>query len=220
MGTTPLQKLPSEVYPHLSLIISYLRHCQDITTILNEALARQLGLPENAFTSLQSPTKPSGTAIRFLRAFAGRSSEDLRTALIHHTDFGTLTLLANVVGGLQILEPGKPVTDESAWVWVRPQPGCLIVNIGDAMAQWTGGLLRSGMHRISYAPGLQRSVDKYSLVYLARAERTASMRRLINIDADDRKVEDEKLTAWEWEVNKTMGMVRAGYVPRNTAVES
>ncbi|CAJ2504947.1 Uu.00g123410.m01.CDS01 [Anthostomella pinea] len=144
---------------------------------------------------------------------AAPEAEDLRTALVHHTDFGTITLLANVVGGLQILSPEKSQSDESGWLWARPEPGCLIVNIGDAMVQWTGGLLRSSMHRVRHAPGAQRFVNKYSVVYLALPERNAIMRRLVGkgIAGDDG--EDGNLTAWEWEVKKAVAMKRLGSDP-------
>ena len=71
------------------------------------------------------------------------------------------------------------------------------------------------MHRIRHAPGSQRFVDKYSLVYLTRPERNVSMKRLVDADGlqDDR--EDSNLTAWEWEVKKAMAMTRAGFVPKN-----
>lgn len=126
--------------------------------------------------------------------------------MIHHTDFGTITLLANVLGGLQILAPGKSPEDDSAWLWVRPRPGCLIVNMGDAMVQWTGGLLRSNVHRIRYAPGAQRFHDRLSLALLVRPERNASMRRLIGAEQEDE--EENGLTAWEWEVKKAMSYAR------------
>ncbi|KAI0812858.1 Clavaminate synthase-like protein [Xylaria sp. FL0064] len=213
MGTVPLQSLPGSLYNHLPVIISYLRHCQNIIAILNVALARQLELPESTFTAFQSPTKQSGTVLRLLKSYASPEAVDLRTSLIHHTDFGTITLLANIVGGLQILKPGGSPLDESAWAWARPQPGCLIVNIGDAMTQWTGGILRSNMHRVVYAPGAQRFVDKYTVAYLARPERDASMKRLLNTDEIGDN-EDEKLTAWEWEVKRAMSMARADYAPQ------
>jgi isopenicillin N synthase-like dioxygenase len=98
--------------------------------------------------------------------------------MVHHTDFSTITLLANVVGGLQVLAPGKDASDLEDWFWLRPRPGCLIVNLGDAMVQWTGGLLRSNCHCINYASGDQRNVDRYSLVIPARPERNASMKRI------------------------------------------
>ncbi|KAI0096346.1 Clavaminate synthase-like protein [Nemania sp. FL0031] len=214
MATVELQSLPESLYPRLPMIISFLRHCQDITAILNVALARQLGLPESTFTDLQSPTKESGTVLRLLKSYASPEAEDLRTSLIHHTDFGTITLLANVVGGLQILKPDGSPLDESAWTWARPQPGCLIVNLGDAMTQWTGGILRSNMHRVTHAPGDQRVVDKYTVAYLARPERNASMKRFLNTDERGDNEEDENLNAWEWERKKAMAMARADYVPR------
>ncbi|KAI0118641.1 Clavaminate synthase-like protein [Nemania sp. FL0031] len=209
MGNETLQKLPPSIHSRLPLIKSYLGHCQDIVALVSSALALQLDLPRGTFTSLQSPTKLSGTNVRLLKAFASPEAEDLRTALPHHTDFGTITLLANVVGGLQILQPGKSPMEESAWVWARPRPGHLIVNIGEAMSQWTGGVLRSSMHRVRHAPGLQRFVDKYSVVYLVRPERNASMKRLLNIDETGGDEGDGNLTAWEWEVKKALAMARA-----------
>ncbi|KAH9903977.1 Clavaminate synthase-like protein [Xylariomycetidae sp. FL2044] len=222
MATVPLQSLPPSLYRHLPLIISYVRHCQEIVTILSVALARRLNLPENTFTALQSPTKPSGTMLRLLKSYASPEDADLRTSLIHHTDFGSITLLVNVVGGLQILQPGASPLDPSAWAWARPRPGCLIVNMGDAMTQWTGGILRSSMHRVTHAPGSQRFVDKYSIVYLARPERDAIMKKMVgpapNASGGDH--EDDHLTAWEWEVKKTMGMARAGYVSQAKQVKA
>ncbi|KAI1773324.1 hypothetical protein F4818DRAFT_423912 [Hypoxylon cercidicola] len=120
MGNKPLQELPPVVHPSLLIVTSYLKHCQDIVALINSTIATQLGLPADTFTSLQSPTQLSGTIIRFLKALASPRTEDLRTAFIHHADFGTITLLANVVGGLQILSPGKTPADESAWLWVKP----------------------------------------------------------------------------------------------------
>ncbi|KAM4065029.1 2OG-Fe(II) oxygenase superfamily protein [Hirsutella rhossiliensis] len=214
MGTTPLQPLPALVHTHLALFTSFLKHAQRIVATVSATLARQLSLPEDTFSSLQTPTKPSGTVVRLIKAFASPAAQDLRTSMIHHTDFGTVTLLANVLGGLQILTPGGCAADEDAWRWVRPQPGCLIVNLGDAMVQWTGGLLRSNVHRIRYPPGEQRFVDRYSLALLVRPERDASMRSKVGAEADD--AEDANLTAWEWEVKKAMSLSRGEAVMKST----
>ncbi|KAK9441955.1 oxidoreductase [Metarhizium brunneum] len=211
MGTAPLQPLPPLVHGHLALFTSFLKHGQTLLTAICSALEAQLSLPEGILTSSQTPTKPSGTVIRLIKALASPQAEDLRTSMIHHTDFGTITLLANVIGGLQILTPGGSATDESAWRWVRPQPGCLIVNLGDAMVQWTGGILRSNVHRIRYPPGQQRHVDRYSLAILFRPEREASMRDKTGGDAAG-DVEDGNLTAWEWEVKKAMALARGDAV--------
>lgn len=59
--------------------------------------------------------------------------------LLPHTDCGSVTLLANMTDDLQVLYPGFQPKDDNGWQWVRPWPGCLIVNMGDSMVQWTGG---------------------------------------------------------------------------------
>ncbi|RYP59081.1 hypothetical protein DL771_011003 [Monosporascus sp. 5C6A] len=213
MGTTRLQPLPPLVQTHLPLFTSFLKHGQSLVATINSTLATQLSLPQDTFSNLQTPSKPSGTVIRLIKAFASPQAEDLRTSMIHHTDFGTITLLANILGGLQILAAGKPATDESAWRWVRPQPGCLIVNLGDAMVQWTGGILRSNVHRINYAPGQQRYVDRYSLAILVRPERYASMKKKVGGEVEG--MEDNNLTAWEWEVKKAMSLARGEAVTQS-----
>jgi isopenicillin N synthase-like dioxygenase len=205
LGNSPLQPLPEFVHEQLPVFKSFLAHGQSIVSIINTTLAKQLGMAPETFTSRQSSKKVSGTVVRLIKAFASPAHEDLRTSMIHHTDFGTITLLANVLGGLQILTPGRSATDEDAWLYVRPRPGCLIVNLGDAMVQWTGGLLRSNVHRINFAPGQQRFMDRYSLAILFRLEREASMRRMTGNGEDD---EEGNLTAWEWEVQKAMALKR------------
>lgn len=187
----------------LPLFKSFLKNGQAIAETINTTLATQLNLPPQTFVSLQDPSKKSGTVVRLIKADASPNEEHLRTRMIHHTDFGTITLLANVLGGLQILPNSKDAT--GAFLWVRPQPRCLIVNIGDAMEKWTGGILKSNIHRISFSPGKQRFVERYSLGILFRPDKNASMRRLIGeSDVND----DEDLLAWEWEVKKAMSLKR------------
>ena len=211
-NNAPLQPLPDLVHTHLPLFTSFLKHDQAIIHAISTALATELGLAPDAFTSRQSPERLSGTVVRLIKAYASRKDEDLRTSMIHHTDFGTVTLLANVLGGLQILTPGKAPIDQQAWLYVRPTPGCLVVNLGDAMVQWTGGLLRSNCHRINFAPGEQRLIDRYSLAILVRPERDASMRRMVGDSKNDESNEGGDLTAWEWEVKKAMALKRGEVV--------
>lgn len=60
-----------------------------------------------------------------------------------HTDYGIVTVLyADRVPGLQIVGP------DDNWHDVLPDPGALLVNLGDLLAQWTNDHWRSTLHRV------------------------------------------------------------------------
>lgn len=70
-----------------------------------------------------------------------------------HTDYGTLTLLADDgVGGLQVRQRS------GEWIDVSVPEGHLVVNLGDLMAIWTNDRWVSNPHRVVNPPG----VDRYS----------------------------------------------------------
>ncbi|MGI5128232.1 isopenicillin N synthase family dioxygenase [Pseudonocardia sp. CA-107938] len=61
-----------------------------------------------------------------------------------HTDYGIVTVLwADPVPGLEILD------GDGGWHPVRPRPGALLVNLGDALARWTNDQWISTMHRVA-----------------------------------------------------------------------
>ena len=60
-----------------------------------------------------------------------------------HTDYGVVTVLwADRTPGLEILG------DDGAWHGVVPEPGALLVNLGDLTAEWTNDRWRSTLHRV------------------------------------------------------------------------
>jgi isopenicillin N synthase-like dioxygenase len=96
-----------------------------------------------------------------------------------HTDFGSLAILFNRIGGRQVQLPGT-----SDWVYVRPVPGCAIINLGDAMVKFSAGLLQSNLHRVVSPPGTQADLVQYSLVYFCRPEHDVKLRRLRGREID------------------------------------
>ncbi|OTB06645.1 hypothetical protein M426DRAFT_318698 [Hypoxylon sp. CI-4A] len=202
-GAGSLQNLPPMLQSKSPLLESFLRNGQAILQLINYVLASQLGLPPGIFTAMQHPETPSASVVRLIKSFASREPDEMRTSMIHHTDIGAMSIFANVLGGLQILAPDGDPLDDGAWLWVPPQPGCMVVNLGDAMAQWTGELLRSNVHRIRYAPGQQSFFDRYSLGILVRPEREAPMKRLVGEGGDP---EGDELLCWEWEMERSMAL--------------
>ena len=217
LGTTkPEHPTPEPIRTEYALLQSYIQHAQLVLTHILHVLALHLGLPREQLRELQPSDRPSGTTLRMIRYQPSLTPDQMRTSFLPHTDIGTITLLVNVLGGLQVLAPGHDPEESAAWQWVRPQPGCLIVNMGDAMVEWTGGVLRSNMHRVSYSPGEQRFAERFSLALLIRPYKEASMQRLVGgripNEEDDRleglEVNDTmgRLNAAQWELKKSMAM--------------
>jgi isopenicillin N synthase-like dioxygenase len=104
--------------------------------------------------------------------------EDRRGSLRPHCDFGSMTTLFNMLGGLQFLPHGKDPEVETDWLYIQPVVGHAIINIGDIMVKFTNGALRSPMHRVVSPPGDQARLKRYSLAYFARPEVRTIVRRL------------------------------------------
>lgn len=71
------------------------------------------------------------------------------------------------------------------------------------MVEWTGGVLRSGLHRVVTAPGEQATVPRRSVVYLLRPRASATMRRLesatggvIPVLGEDEVADDQLVNDW------------------------
>jgi len=166
-------------------------------------LNTHLDLPENTLSSKHRFTSPSGDQVRFIKA-PPQPISDRQLTLGEHTDFGSITILFNRLGGLQVLPPG----DDAQWVYVRPLPGHAIVNLGDAMAKFTNGLLRSNIHRVVSPPGAQADYTRYSLVYFGRPEQDVLMKRLDGsgkIPELEGGVVEEEITAKDWIIRRALG---------------
>jgi isopenicillin N synthase-like dioxygenase len=89
---------------------------------------------------------------------------------------------------------------------VRPLPGHCIVNLGDALVKFSGGRLRSNIHRVVPPPGEQRHSDRYSLVYFCRPGDDVLLRTLIESEGQGG---EEEVSAKEWILRRALGRRRA-----------
>lgn len=152
-------------------------NAHSVVRLVLDLLNEHLHLPSETLTNLHRISSLSGDQVRFVKA-PPQPMNDRRVALGQHTDFGSVTVLFNRTGGLQILPPGKDVE----WCYVRPLPGHAIINLGDAMVKFSNGLLRSNIHRVKSPPGAQADTTRYSLVYFARPEDDTPLKRLEGSD--------------------------------------
>lgn len=175
-----------------SRIAKFQTECHETGLTIMSIIASRLGLPPDAFSKKHRLDKPSDDHVRITFAPPRKTPNQLELSSPGHTDFGLITLLFNWQGGLQIWsEPSRgnfhqvfdgaqPKENEHAaeWLWVKPKPGCAIINLGDAAVKFTGGLLCSARHRVVPAPGDQGLFARYSLVYFVRPEDDAVLKRL------------------------------------------
>jgi isopenicillin N synthase-like dioxygenase len=163
----------------------------------------------------------SGDQIRFVKA-PPQEQQLKGVALGQHTDFGSVTVLFNRLGGLQVRLPDSiaptpptstspPPTDietklcESGWTYIRPLPGHCIINLGDALVKFSSGILRSNIHRVVAPPGQQGEVTRYSLVYFCRPEDDVLLKSLV-VGGEE---EEEEVTAKEWILRRALGRRKA-----------
>jgi isopenicillin N synthase-like dioxygenase len=199
---------PDLIKKNWGLLQDYVRNCRAAIDLMFSHLERNLQLPIGTLANLHRIGEGSGDHVRFNKTAPNTFSE-AKVKQNEHTDFGSLTILFNWLGGLQIRLP-----ETSEWVYVRPIPRSAVVNLGDAMVKFTAGLLRSNIHRVAPPLPPQDSLDRYSLVYFSRPENAVVLRRLEGglIDAQPQAEKKEvEMTSEEWILRRSVGDLRGVY---------
>ncbi|KAK4042075.1 hypothetical protein C8A01DRAFT_44851 [Parachaetomium inaequale] len=194
-GTKPLT-YPPQIENHRPLLQSFTRHGHACGMLILRTLASQLGLPPDEFTNLNLFDHPSGDHCRLTHktpppppnpeaaaATTTGPAGNPPIGLPSHTDFGSVTILFNWLGGLQIESHGHQASREREWEWVKPLPSHAIVNLGDAMATFTNGVLKSAKHRVVPSPA---ATHRYSVVYFVRPHNDVPMKPLAQFANRDR----------------------------------
>lgn len=203
LGISEKLPAPDVLENQRTLFKSFMQSSHGIITMILNQLNNHLELPPNTLTNLHRLQRNSGDQVRMIKA-PPQPMDDRQLTLGEHTDFGSVTVLFNRLGGLQVLPPGK----DSEWCYVKPLPGHAVINLGDAMAKFTNGLLRSNIHRVVSPPGAQGDYTRYSLVYFSRPENQVLMKRLKGSSKIPDLAEgeaDEEITAKDWIIRRALG---------------
>lgn len=204
---------PRIVHDNIDELACFVRRAHTLVEVVCSHLDTHLQLPPGTLAKLQSLEEPSQTSLRLLR-YLPQPSDDRRTSLVGHTDIGTITVLGTNLCGLQVLPPGLEDEDQN-WAYVRPEKSCVVINMGDAMAEWSGNILRSDLHRVTYAPGAQADCVKLSVAYLVRPRKDALMEPLNHGEIIPRTKDACRHTALEWERKKSAAIISGRDVPRS-----
>ena len=96
--------------------------------------------------------------------YPARESEPLETTtrMSAHSDSGSVTLLFQTGAGLEVESPSGD------WVAAPFLPGHILVNLGDALAFWSGGNLKATKHRVTFA-GVPHDKERLSIAYFGKA---------------------------------------------------
>ena len=117
------------------------------------AIALSLDLPETFFIEGH---RPDDQGMRLFHYFPAQDrSSERQLACGEHSDHGTLSLVfQDEAGGLEFRD------SEGEWHSLPPVEGAVLVNAGDMMARWTGGVVRAAPHRV-----LSPERHRYSIGY-------------------------------------------------------
>ena len=192
-------------------IVEFAHNCRKVVRLLLQILETYLKLPPNTLLELHRDDGPRGDFI----ALQHRAAEDNDEAEVQkgeHTDFGSITMLFNWLGGLQIRDQSSTSTTVGEWVYIKPIPGSCVINLADSLVKLTAGILKSNIHRVVPAPGEQAGLPRYSLVYFSHpnddVELVPVKGGFVDAAAVETKDDGEVVNAADWTSRRSLGDLR------------
>ena len=197
-----------------------MKNGNDIGQVILSVLERSMHLAPGQLTGLHRLEDASGEFLRFFRYPAPKDGKPLAMPPTPaHTDATSMTILFNWQGGLQIARPKDSAPGSvdmedcdragEEWLYVKPEPGHVIVNLGDPMVVFTNGLLNSGRHQVVTPPGPQGLFNRYSVLTNLRPADDTPMRPLKSdvIPIEEEGKEEDVPTALQWSLIKVKAIL-------------
>lgn len=167
--------MPKWLKQHEDLFKEIQVDAHSVEQTLLSALEKHLELAPGAFTETHQLEAPTYSFLRVLRHPPSDPDTAIRgrPRIFAHRDVVSISMLFTWVSGLQIPKDdavylNEDTPTEDSWLWVRPEAGHMIVNLGDAMPILTNGVLKSGLHRVVTAYGEQAKFDRMSVLFTGR----------------------------------------------------
>jgi isopenicillin N synthase-like dioxygenase len=124
---------------------------------LLRAIAQVLGLAPDFFND---KVNLGNSVLRVIHYPPMSSSPTQSLRAGSHEDINVITLL------LGAEEPGLQVrTRAGEWIPVNPQPGSMVVNVGDMLQRLSNGVLKSTSHRVVNPAGERSKRSRYSMPF-------------------------------------------------------
>jgi isopenicillin N synthase-like dioxygenase len=162
--TSASDDLPPFWRGHVEKVENFKHTSHDLIIKLLLCFAIAMDLPDkNFFAKAHAEDAGNGNQFRLL-CYPSRTNGPLQTTtrMSPHSDSGSVTLLFQTCAGLEVESP----TGE--WVPAPYLPGHILVNLGDALAFWSGGRLKATKHRVTFE-GVPHDVERLSMAYFGAA---------------------------------------------------
>lgn len=142
---------------------------EKIAVPLLACLGLGLGLTKDRLPRIHQHESPSVTTLRLIHYPALQENDTAPIRLPSHTDQGVITILfQNEIAGLQVRPPKYtgPIKDDEKWLDAPVIPGAVLINIGETMTFFSGGLMKSTLHRVAKSPNREdQGKDRFSMAY-------------------------------------------------------
>lgn len=159
-----IDALPPFWRKHVEQVEAFKHSCHGLIIQLLICFALAMDLPDrNFFAKAHAEDAGNGNQFRLI-CYPSRNHEPSRTTtrMSSHSDSGSVTLLFQTCPGLEVQSPSGD------WVPAPHLPGHILVNLGDALAFWSGGRLRATKHRVTF-DGVPHDVERLTMAYFGAA---------------------------------------------------
>lgn len=183
---------------------AFQKHHECLLNVL-ECLTLGLGLPKDSLVNKHHRQEHEFRLLHYPEAPASFFDEQNgNTRIAEHSDFGSLTfLLQDGVGGLFV----EDQRIEGLFHSVESEPDEVILNVGDCLQRWTGGVLRSANHKVTAQVTSRdqgspdRIPERYSIAFFGKPDR----RELVGVLPEfqtETSTKYENITAGEYNMQK------------------
>lgn len=148
---------------HIEQVDAFKHECHKLVTQLLVWFAIAMDLPSDYFSAAHDEYAGNGTRFRMICYPARSQTPSQQTQRMSaHSDSGSVTLLFQTCGGLEVQSP------TGAWVEAPYLPGHILVNLGDALAFWSGARLKATKHRVTFDT-VPHDKERLTMAYFAAA---------------------------------------------------
>jgi isopenicillin N synthase-like dioxygenase len=157
--------LPAIFEANRDLLLEFTDGLNRACRVMLSCISATLDLPPNkSLNSYHEETESSESGLKFIAEPTLAQLSDVGDNL--HTDGGTFTVVFCEKPGLQAFFPSL-----RQWAFIAPTEGCALVNVGNALARFSGGRLHSPQHRVTQIE--DGAEERFYLSYFLRPSHKA-----------------------------------------------